>query len=190
MDDPISALDANVKKKIFKDVFQGMLRNKTRVLVTHAVDFLHLADRIVIMKGGKIQAQGTMVELENNSHLKQVMETHHKNQMKTTTDSVIENPSIRLENESLLKSSDTDLSMSRFKLNRSDDVSLTISNLIPDPKRITAKEIEVIEEEDEDHMKFISPDADLPESPMEIEIEEDHDIDAKTVASEVDRKFR
>lgn len=193
MDDPISALDANVKKKIFKEVFQGMLRNKTRILVTHAVDFLHLADRILIMQGGKIQAQGTMVELEDNPHLKQVMETHHKNQMKTqkeNSDSVIENPSIRLDNESLLKSSDTDLSMSRFKLNRSEDVSLTISNLIPDPKRITAKEIEVIEEEDEDHMKFISPDADLPESPMELEIEEDHDIDAKTVASEVDRKFR
>lgn len=197
MDDPISALDANVKKKIFKEVFQGMLRNKTRVLVTHAVDFLHLADRIVIMQGGKIQAQGTMTELENNPHLKQVMETHRKNQVKTqketSTDSVIENPSLRLENESLLKSSDTDLSTSRFKLNRSDDVSLTISNLIPDPKRVTAKEIEVIEEEDEDRMKFIEPDADLPESPLDIEIEEEGDgeeIDAKTVASEVDRKFR
>ena len=60
MDDPISALDANVKKKIFKEVFQGLLKNKTRILVTHAVDFLHLADRLVIMKDGKIQAQGTM----------------------------------------------------------------------------------------------------------------------------------
>ena len=79
MDDPISALDANVKKKIFKEVFLGMLRNKTRVLVTHAVDFLHLADRIVIMQGGRITAQGTMTELEDNYHLKQVMETHRKN---------------------------------------------------------------------------------------------------------------
>lgn len=60
MDDPISALDANVKKKIFKEVFQGLLKNKTRILVTHAVDFLHLADRLVIIKDGKIQAQGTM----------------------------------------------------------------------------------------------------------------------------------
>ena len=44
MDDPISALDANVKKKIFKQVFMGKLANKTRVLVTHAVEFLHLVD--------------------------------------------------------------------------------------------------------------------------------------------------
>jgi ABC-type bacteriocin/lantibiotic exporter with double-glycine peptidase domain len=60
-----------------------LLKHKTRILVTHAVDFLHLADRIVIMKDGMIQAQGTMAELEENPHLKQVMETHRKNQNKT-----------------------------------------------------------------------------------------------------------
>ena len=54
MDDPISALDANAKKKIFKEVFQGLLKNKTRILVTHAVDFLHLVDHLIIMKDGKI----------------------------------------------------------------------------------------------------------------------------------------
>lgn len=52
MDDPISALDANVKKKIFKNVFTGLLQEKTRVLVTHAVDFLHLVDQIIILKNG------------------------------------------------------------------------------------------------------------------------------------------
>ena len=49
MDDPISALDANVKKKIFHNVFTGMLKGKTRILVTHAVDFLHLVDRIILI---------------------------------------------------------------------------------------------------------------------------------------------
>ena len=54
MDDPISALDANVRKAIFKQVFQKLLKDKTRILVTHAVDFVHLADRIVIMEDGGI----------------------------------------------------------------------------------------------------------------------------------------
>ena len=54
MDDPISALDANVRKKIFTQVFQGILKNKTRILVTHAIDFLHLSDRIMVLKDGKI----------------------------------------------------------------------------------------------------------------------------------------
>lgn len=54
MDDPISALDANVKKKIFINVFLKKLKSKTRILVTHAVDFLHLVDSIVIMKKGEV----------------------------------------------------------------------------------------------------------------------------------------
>jgi ATP-binding cassette subfamily C (CFTR/MRP) protein 1 len=59
MDDPISALDANVRKLIFNQVFQGMLKEKTRILVTHAVDFLHLADRIIVMSNGQVKAFGT-----------------------------------------------------------------------------------------------------------------------------------
>ena len=54
MDDPISALDANVKKKIFKKVFLEKFKSKTRVLVTHAVDFLHLVDRVIILRKGEI----------------------------------------------------------------------------------------------------------------------------------------
>lgn len=56
MDDPISALDATVRKQIFKRVFCGLLKDKTRVLATHAVDFVHLADRVVILKDGRITA--------------------------------------------------------------------------------------------------------------------------------------
>lgn len=55
MDDPISALDSKVRKKIFKRVFTTMLHGKTRILATHAIDFLHLADRIVVLKEGKIE---------------------------------------------------------------------------------------------------------------------------------------
>ena len=54
MDDPISALDANVKKKIFENVFNGMLKDKTRVLVTHAVDFLHVVDKVILLKNGEV----------------------------------------------------------------------------------------------------------------------------------------
>lgn len=52
MDDPISALDANVRHKIIHNLMLGHLRTKTRILVTHAIDFIHLADRVCIMENG------------------------------------------------------------------------------------------------------------------------------------------
>ena len=79
MDDPISALDANVRKKIFKHVFQGMLKDKTRILVTHAIDFLHFTDRIAVLKDGKIQAFGTFEELADDPHLQEVLAINKKN---------------------------------------------------------------------------------------------------------------
>ena len=50
MDDPISALDANVRKKIFKNVFCNLFKGKTIILVTHAVDFLHLVDTVIVLE--------------------------------------------------------------------------------------------------------------------------------------------
>ena len=66
MDDPLAALDANVKKKIFVNLFLKKLKHKTRILVTHAIDFLHLADRIIILKNGRIVQIGTFKEVSEN----------------------------------------------------------------------------------------------------------------------------
>ena len=76
MDDPISALDANVKKKIFKKVFIEKLKNKTRVLVTHAVDFLQYVDTIILLKDGEIVLKGTYEELKHSPYLKEVIAIH------------------------------------------------------------------------------------------------------------------
>lgn len=76
MDDPISALDANVKKKIFENVFLGELKKKTRILVTHAVDFLHLVDSIVLLKDGEVLLQGSYEEIKDEPYLERLMEIH------------------------------------------------------------------------------------------------------------------
>ena len=39
LDDPISAVDIHVGKFIMNQCLNGFLKNKTRVLVTHAVNF-------------------------------------------------------------------------------------------------------------------------------------------------------
>ena len=79
MDDPISALDSNVRKKVFKRVFQDMLKKTTRVLVTHAIDFLHLADRVVVMKEGEIKVQGEYSEVLKDPLVQEIINIHKKN---------------------------------------------------------------------------------------------------------------
>ena len=54
LDDPISALDAHVRQAVFNEVIVGLMKNKTRILVTHSVEFAQLADHIIIMKDGRV----------------------------------------------------------------------------------------------------------------------------------------
>lgn len=79
MDDPISALDANVKKKIFLNVFRKHCKDKTRVLATHAVDFLALVDRVIVLQNGKVVVNGPYDQISDNEYLKQVMAVLNKN---------------------------------------------------------------------------------------------------------------
>ncbi len=58
MDDPLSALDAHVKKKIFEKVLCEELEGKTRILVTHALDCLPKVDWVIIMEQGKVSFDG------------------------------------------------------------------------------------------------------------------------------------
>lgn len=81
MDDPISALDAEVKKKIFQKVLIGELKHKTRILVTHAVDFLHLVDKIIVLKEGEIILSGSYEQIKTDPYVSQLMKIYksHEN---------------------------------------------------------------------------------------------------------------
>uniref|UniRef100_A0A8D2LRY7 Multidrug resistance-associated protein 1 n=1 Tax=Varanus komodoensis TaxID=61221 RepID=A0A8D2LRY7_VARKO len=65
LDDPLSAVDAHVGKYIFDKVIgpKGILKNKTRILVTHGVSYLPLMDTIIVMTEGKISEMGSYQEL-------------------------------------------------------------------------------------------------------------------------------
>ncbi|KAF9137953.1 hypothetical protein BGX30_009752 [Mortierella sp. GBA39] len=65
MDDPLSAVDAHVAQHLWKNLLgpRGLLKNKTRILVTHAVQFLGDADRIVVLKDGQVSETGQYQEL-------------------------------------------------------------------------------------------------------------------------------
>lgn len=65
LDDPLSAVDAHVAKHIFDNVVgpDGLLRGKTRVLVTHGIGFLPQVDHIVVIVDGKVTEMGSYQEL-------------------------------------------------------------------------------------------------------------------------------
>ena len=72
-DDPISALDAHVGRKIINNVLCDYLKDKTRILVTHAIQYCNKADRIIYMKDGRIDWEGNFEELENQEFYKNMV---------------------------------------------------------------------------------------------------------------------
>uniref|UniRef100_A0A665U0M1 ABC-type glutathione-S-conjugate transporter n=1 Tax=Echeneis naucrates TaxID=173247 RepID=A0A665U0M1_ECHNA len=65
LDDPLSAVDAHVGQHIFDKVIgpKGVLRDKTRILVTHGMSFLPQADLILVLVDGEITESGSYQEL-------------------------------------------------------------------------------------------------------------------------------
>lgn len=65
LDDPLSAVDSHVGKHIFTHVIgeRGLLRGKTRILVTHGAHWLPLVDSIVVLENGYITETGSYEEL-------------------------------------------------------------------------------------------------------------------------------
>ena len=63
MDDPLSALDAHVKRWVFDQVFVREMEGKTRIMVTHALDCLPFIDRIIMLEHGQIVFDGPYSEL-------------------------------------------------------------------------------------------------------------------------------
>ncbi|XP_066291270.1 multidrug resistance-associated protein 1-like isoform X6 [Branchiostoma lanceolatum] len=65
LDDPLSAVDSHVGKHIFDLVIgpNGILKGKTRLLVTHGISFLPQCDQIMVLVDGRIWLLGTYTEL-------------------------------------------------------------------------------------------------------------------------------
>ena len=73
-DDPISALDANVGMKVMKNCIIKHLSNKTRILVTHALQYVPFANRIIYMNKGEIKWMGTYQEIKEQDFFKSFYE--------------------------------------------------------------------------------------------------------------------
>ncbi len=65
LDEPTAALDPMSELKIF-EVFYKLAKDKTIITISHRLGPTKLADRIIVMKDGKVTEQGTFAELMNN----------------------------------------------------------------------------------------------------------------------------
>ncbi|XP_068446641.1 ATP-binding cassette sub-family C member 4-like isoform X2 [Clinocottus analis] len=66
LDDPLSAVDAEVGRHLFEQCICGLLKNKPRILVTHQLQYLKAADQIMVLKEGHMVAKGKYAELQRS----------------------------------------------------------------------------------------------------------------------------
>ncbi|KAK7486632.1 hypothetical protein BaRGS_00022157, partial [Batillaria attramentaria] len=79
LDSPLSAVDSHVGKYIFEEVISrdGLLKRKTRILVTHGVHWLPMVDQVIVMSAGKVSEVGTFEELlSHNGVFAHFLKTH------------------------------------------------------------------------------------------------------------------
>ncbi|XP_053600748.1 uncharacterized protein LOC128669719 [Plodia interpunctella] len=63
LDDPLSAVDANVGRQLFEICIKGYLAKKTCILVTHQIHYLKAAEQLIILNDGTIENMGTYDDL-------------------------------------------------------------------------------------------------------------------------------
>lgn len=67
LDDPLSAVDYDTEKNLCERLIFGDWKNKTRIIVTHRLEHLHLFDKIIFLHEGMILAQGSFGKIKKIS---------------------------------------------------------------------------------------------------------------------------
>ena len=62
-DDPLSALDSKVGRQVFRACIAGELAGKTRLLVTNQLQYVPEADKVVVLKDGRVAEAGAYKDL-------------------------------------------------------------------------------------------------------------------------------
>ncbi|RKP10579.1 multi drug resistance-associated protein MRP [Thamnocephalis sphaerospora] len=103
LDDTLSAVDSHVGRHIFDKVIgpQGILKNRTRIFVTHALQYIRSADRIMMLRRGQIAELGSydmLMEKQGELHALVsefvVEEKEREEEKKRTSTAAAEEPSI------------------------------------------------------------------------------------------------
>jgi ATP-binding cassette subfamily C (CFTR/MRP) protein 4 len=63
LDDVLAALDTRVGRQVFENCICGLLANKTRLFVTHQLQFIAKANQTLVLDHGELLARGSYLEL-------------------------------------------------------------------------------------------------------------------------------
>lgn len=88
LDDLLSAVDVHVGKFMMTETLLKYSKDKTRVLVTHALYYLKYVDKVLIMEDGRIVEQGSYEKLKNSARFKEIYSAMMKDEKKKRSNSV------------------------------------------------------------------------------------------------------
>lgn len=72
LDDPLSALDMYVAKKIMNKAFLGEYRESTKLISTNSIQYIKSADLIYIIEEGEIVSKGKYDEVKENPYYQEI----------------------------------------------------------------------------------------------------------------------
>ncbi|XP_034536168.1 multidrug resistance-associated protein 9-like [Notolabrus celidotus] len=77
LDDPLSAVDAHVRKHIFEECIKKQLQGKSIVLVTHQLQYMEFCDEVLVLKDGTVLEKGSHLDLmKAGRHYSELINKH------------------------------------------------------------------------------------------------------------------
>ncbi|XP_023230038.1 multidrug resistance-associated protein 4-like, partial [Centruroides sculpturatus] len=128
LDDPLSAVDVPVAKHIFEKCIMEYLNDKICILVTHQVQFLNSASKILVLNKEKFEIVGNYNRIENLEMLTGIS-SDNENRMELETS--------LLNDDKIFESTQTDMSY------ETENIDSNNSNLENENKKIPPDDVEV-----------------------------------------------
>nr|VZI16707.1 unnamed protein product [Spirometra erinaceieuropaei] len=88
LDDPLAAVDVHVGQRLFERVIgpRGILKDRTRIFVTNAYQWLSSCDRVLVLDNGSVAHFGTFEELQSSPAARFLHSLKHSAEIKLSAD--------------------------------------------------------------------------------------------------------